>query len=83
LIKLKLSILLSSIFLIIIKSLINPKAKERVFDITLDQMNLSSDKEIQKEKEGILILFRQHSHIYKTAYKMYLDNKLWCRCQKF
>lgn len=74
LMKLRLLTLLSSIFLIIIISFINPNAKERVFDYTLKQMNLMDEN--KKNQEGIYMFSKQHTHHYITAYKMFLDNKM-------
>lgn len=67
LLKLRLFTLLSSIFILIIISFINPTAKERVFDQTINQMNLG----------GTIHMFsKQHTHHYITAYRMFLDNKI-------
>ena len=56
-------------------SFINPTAKERVFDQTLKQMNLSKiDKTDDIE---IYVFSKEHTHHYITAYKMYLDNKIF------
>ena len=66
--------LLSSILLIIIISYINPAAKERVFDKTVNQMNLTNDQ--KREQEGIYIFSKQYTHHYITAYRMFLDNKI-------
>ena len=75
LLKLRLTTLLSSIFLLTIISFINPTAKERVFDQTLKQMNLSKiDKTDDIE---IYIFSKEHTHHYITAYRMYLDNKIF------
>ncbi len=74
LLKLRLTILLTSIFLIVIISLVNPSAKNRVFDYTLNQMNLVDQK--KQEKEGIYIFSKQHTHHYISAYRMFLDNKI-------
>ena len=68
--KLRLFTLLSSIFVLITISFINPTAKERVFDQTLNQMNLDS-----YNQDTIYIFSKQHTHHYKTAYRMFLDNK--------
>jgi O-antigen ligase len=70
---------LSSIVLLVIISFVNPTAKERVFDQTLSQMNLADDKtktSEQREREGIYIFSKQHTHQYITAYRMFLDNKI-------
>ncbi len=74
LLKLRLLTLISSILLVIIISFINPTAKERVVDQTLKQMNLSEDTKQAKEKEGIYIFTREHTHHYISAYRMFLDN---------
>ena len=57
-------------------SAINPTAKERVIDTTLNQMNLSDNKKDEREQQGIYIFSKEHTHHYITAYKMYLENKL-------
>ena len=71
--KLRLLTLLSSIFLVIVISFINPAAKERVFDQTLNQMNLFEDK----SEEEVYLFSKQHTHHYITAYRMFLDNKIF------
>jgi len=71
--KLRLVTLLSSILLLIIISLINPAAKERVFDQTLDQMNLVKNDE---KKQQVYIFTQHHHEIYIAAYKIFLDNKI-------
>ena len=83
LLKLRLTILLTSILLIIIISFINPAAKNRIIDHTLNQMNLvnlvNKDAKDNKEKnkyEGIYIFSMQHTHHYLSAYRMFLDNKI-------
>ncbi len=80
LLKLRLIILLTSILLIIFISLINPSAKNRIIDHTLNQMNLlNNDKNAQEGKkmfEGIYIFSMQHTHHYLAAYRMFLDNKI-------
>ena len=70
LVKLRLLTLISSIFLIIIITFINPRAKERVWDKTLEHMNLF------KENEKVNIFSKAHNNIYTAAYKMFLDNKV-------
>lgn len=71
--KLRIITLLSSIFIIVIISLFNPSAKERVIDYTLDQMNLTGKNQQNKE---IYIFSKEHTHHYITAYRMFLDNKI-------
>ena len=73
LLKLRLFILLSSILTLFVISIINPTAKERVFDHTINQMNLGQDK--TKENQ-IYIFSMEHTHHYITAYRMFLDNKI-------
>ena len=71
LLKLRLFTLLSSISILIIISFINPTAKERVIDKTINQMNLGSN-----EQEAFHMFSKQHDHHYITAYRMFLDNKI-------
>ena len=73
--KLRLITLSLSILLLIIISLINPTAKERVFDQTIKQMNLVKDKE-KPFTEGLYIFSKEHTDHYIAAYRMYLDNKI-------
>ncbi len=91
LLKLRLVILSISILLIVIISVINPSAKNRIIDYTLNQM-IYNPKElndlakasitgtiIQNEKkkyEVIYIFSMQHTHHYLSAYRMFLDNKI-------
>lgn len=72
LLKLRLFTLLSSLLLILIISLFNPNAKERIIDYSLDQMNLNNDN---KNINDIYIFSDQHTHHYISAYRMYVDNK--------
>ncbi len=74
LLKLRLITLLSSIFLLIIISFINPTAKQRVIDQTLQQMNIVNVE--YREQKGLYIFSKEHTHHYITAYKMYLNNKI-------
>ncbi len=76
--KLRLIILTSSILLLIIISFLNPSAKERVFDQTLSQMNLSNEINVEKkiDENSIYIFSKEHHQIYISAYKMFLDNKI-------
>ncbi len=74
LLKLRLITLSSSIILLIIISIFNPTAKERVIDLTLKQM--LGTEERTKEETGVYIFTRTHTHHYISAYRMYLDNKI-------
>ncbi len=65
-----------SILLLIVISLINPVAKERVFNQTLKQMNIIDSTGNKKKEDKIYIFSKEHTHHYITAYKMYLDNKI-------
>lgn len=71
LLKLRLLTLVSSILLILIISLINPAAKQRVIDHTINQMNLNNNN-----SQSINIFTEHHNEIYISAYKMFLDNKI-------
>ena len=71
--KLRLFTLITSILLLIFISFINPTAKQRIINKTINQMNFI--KKDNKE-EGIYIFSKQHTHHYITAYRMFLDNKI-------
>ena len=58
-----------SIFLIIIISLFNPSAKNRVIDQTIKEMGLFNNK------SKTIIFTQNHDAHYISAYKMFLDNK--------
>tara|TARA_A100001011_G_scaffold96043_1_gene101049 strand:+ start:3945 stop:5210 length:1266 start_codon:yes stop_codon:yes gene_type:complete len=70
--KLRLITLLLSILLIFVISLINPTAKQRVFDTTIYQMNLMKN---DKNEDQFYIFSKQHNAHYIAAYKIFLDNK--------
>lgn len=70
--KLRLTVLLMSIFLITIISFINPTAKERFIDTTINQMNLNLNN-VKK----IYIFSEMHHNYYISGLKMFLDNKLF------
>ncbi len=70
--KLRLLTLIISIFILLIISFINPTAKERIFDQTIDQMKVEGN-----EKDSFYIFSKQHTHHYITAYRMFLDNKVF------
>ena len=72
LLKLRLKTLILSILLIVVISLLNPNAKERVFDQTLNQMNLVKEN----ENDRFYIFTQEHHEIYVTAYNIFLDNKI-------
>ena len=73
LIKLRILILLSSFIIIVFISFLNPGAKERIIDQTIKQMTLDKDENAGK----IHIFTKAHTQHYVTAYKMFLDNKLF------
>ena len=77
--KLRLITLFSSILLLVIISLFNPIAKERVIDQTINDMNLefNFDNQNKTKEDGIYIFSKQHTHHYITAYKMFLENKIF------
>ena len=72
LLKLRLKTLILSILLIVIISFLNPNAKQRVFDQTLDQMNLVKEN----INDQFYIFTQEHHEIYVTAYNIFLDNKI-------
>ncbi len=73
LLKLRLKTLLTSILLILVISFINPTAKERVFDKTLKQMNLT----FNSKEDKVYVFTKTHTYQYITAYRIFLDNKLF------
>jgi O-antigen ligase len=73
--KLRVLTLFCTFILLVIISFINPTAKQRVFDQTLNQMNLLNEKE-KNNQENLYIFSKEHTHHYITAYRMYLDNKI-------
>jgi len=62
-----------SFVLIIVISIFNPQAKERVVDYTLSQLNITSTN----KNSEIYIFSKQHTHHYITAYKMFEKNILF------
>jgi len=76
LIRLRLLTLFSSLVILVIISHINPTAKERIFDQTLDQMNLINKNKDDDKYNQIFIFTKEHHEIYISAYKMFLDNKV-------
>ena len=80
--KLRIKILLTNIFLIVFISFINPSAKERLIDQTITEMNLFNSKQKLGSKNQIVeneiyIFTKVHTQYYISAYKMFLDNKLF------
>ena len=71
--KLRLIILLMSLSLIIIVNIFNPSAKERMINQTINEMNLSNSI----DNQNIYIFSRVHTEYYISAYKMFLDNKIF------
>ena len=68
--------LLSSVLLIVTINFIDPTAKERVFDQTFDQMNLSLFNKDYKKNEKIYIFSKSHHEIYISSYKIFLENNI-------
>ena len=71
--KLRLITLFFSLIMIILISLFNPIAKQRVVDQTLNQMNINSK---EKKDKQVYIFTKTHHEIFTSAYKMFLDNKI-------
>ncbi len=77
LLKLRLITLVSSLILLVIISFFNPTAKERVLDLTLNQMNIVNEKKQEgKENNKVYIFTKAHHELYLSAYKIFLDNKI-------
>jgi O-antigen ligase len=77
---LRFSMLIISAFIIILISLKFPLYKERIFDQTLTQFNISINKDEKlseqfKDKNIHIFSHKHHSH-YLSAYKIFLDHKI-------
>lgn len=72
LVKFRFFILFCSLTVIIFISFLNPGAKERIIDQTIKQMTVEN-----KNKDKIHVFTKAHTQHYVTAYKMFLDNKLF------
>ena len=68
LLKLRLFTLVSSLILILAISIFNPTAKERVVDLTLEQMNIASGA------SDMYFFSEAHHELYISAYKIFQDN---------
>tara|TARA_E500000178_G_scaffold334164_1_gene369787 strand:+ start:1812 stop:3095 length:1284 start_codon:yes stop_codon:yes gene_type:complete len=78
--KLRLVILLTSISIIILINFINPSSKERMIDKTIKEMNIinsSKNDNIKQKKEKKYIFTKTHTEFYISAYKIFLDNKIF------
>ncbi len=74
LLKLRLITLLCSFALIVFITFFNPSAKERILDKTFSQMNIFNK---DKKKDGKIFIFTEnHTEMYLSAYKMFLDHKI-------
>ncbi len=72
--KLRIYTLIFSLLFIVLITLINPSAKERIFDETIYQMNISKSPDRHSGK--VYIFSQDHDIIYTAAYKIFLDHKL-------
>ena len=84
LLKLRLITLFSSMLLVLIISYFNPIAKERVINLTFNQMNLGEKNIIEEEKnfindnqKKIYIFTKAHHELYLAAYKIFQDNLIF------
>ncbi len=73
LIKFRFFILFCSLMVIVLISFLNPGAKERIVDQTIKQMTAEKNQ----NEDKIHIFTKAHTQHYVTAYKMFLDNKLF------
>ena len=72
LLKIRLLTLLSSILILVAINFISPQSKERIFDQTLDEMNLLKDN-----KDPSYLFSKAHHEMYISAFKMFEDNKVF------
>ncbi len=78
--KLRFFILVTSISLIILINFINPSSKERMIDKTVKEMNIlnqSKNDNSNQKTEKKYIFTQIHTEYYISAYKMFLDNKIF------
>lgn len=68
---------LVSIFLIILLINIFPNSKERFIDQTINDFTRGTLKNDNNLDDKIYIFSKPHTHMYGTAYNIFLDNKLF------
>ena len=74
----RLATMIFSILIIILISLFNEKAKIRIIDKTINQIVPEYSKNLDSNKEQQIYIFsKQHTHHYISAYKMFVNNKLF------
>lgn len=69
--KIRLLVLVLSIFIIILISISFPNSKNRMIDYSMTQMHMI------KGSEKILLFSIQHQNLYETALNIYKDNKIF------
>ncbi len=67
---------LVSICLIIMLMIIFPNSKERFIDQTINDFTRGSFKNDNTQDDKLYIFSKPHTHMYVTAYNIFLDNKL-------
>ena len=79
LMRLRLFTLVISFLLITLISFINPTAKKRMIDLTIQQSNIQNFKndEVLKKRNEFYVFSKQHTHHYLSSYRMFLDYKLF------
>lgn len=76
--KLRSFILLISLGCIFILSYLKPDSKNRIVDLTIEQIQVNKNAEDEEIYDSAVYVFsKQHTHHYITAYKIFLDNKLF------
>lgn len=68
---------LVSLFLIILMMNIFPNSKVRFLDQTLNDFTKNTYSNLNKEDDKIYIFSKPHNDMYITAYRIFLDNKLF------
>ena len=74
--KLRLFIFSLSILLIITLGYLNPSAKERMIDKTINQV-FNLNNEVNQNQNNLHFFTGTHTEHYISAYKMFLDNKIF------
>lgn len=76
--KIRIISFLISIFLIILISILQPKFKERVYNDTLNQLNLvkSLNFSFETTRDSAYFFTIEHDFLFKSAVAIFLDNKI-------
>ena len=72
----RLSMFLTALIIILIIGVINPTAKKRIIDKTIDEFQVKIDDK-KKANNKYYIFTKVHTEQYNSAYKMFINNKVF------